>query len=140
MNIGLEVREECVEIFTELKLHHKYKFMIFKISDDDTSIFVEKVGPISSTFDQLVAELPSNECRYAIFDYAFEKNGRKRSRIVLITWAPDDAIVKYRTMYSASKDSFKQKMVGISTDIQATDLSELTEEIVLRKVLLTVRF
>jgi cofilin len=37
-------------------------------------------------------------------------------------------------VYAASKDALRKKLVGVSTEIQATDLSEVAHEVVLEKL------
>ena len=43
--------------------------------------------------------------------------------------APDSAKVKSKMVYAGSKDALTRVFVGVSVKINATDLSELTEEI-----------
>lgn len=50
--------------------------------------------------------------------------------IVILTYfsrAPETAKVKSKMVYAGSKDALTRALVGISTKITATDLSELTE-------------
>ena len=42
--------------------------------------------------------------------------------------------VKQKMVYAASKDALRKKLVGVSTEIQATDLSEVAHEVVLEKL------
>ena len=44
--------------------------------------------------------------------------------------SPDTAKVKSKMVYAGSKDAMSRAMVGISTKVTATDMSELTEEII----------
>lgn len=44
--------------------------------------------------------------------------------------APDTAKVKAKMIYAGSKDALTRSLVGVSTKISATDLSELTEDII----------
>ena len=44
--------------------------------------------------------------------------------------APDTAPVKTKMIYAGSKDALTRALVGISVKINATDMSELTEDIV----------
>ena len=62
------------------------KYIIFKLSDDNKEIVVEKTSE-SSNYDEFVAELPGESCRYAIYDFEYEKgNDGKRNKIVFIAW------------------------------------------------------
>ena len=44
--------------------------------------------------------------------------------------APDTAKIKAKMVYAGSKDALTRALVGVSTKISASDLSELTQEIV----------
>ena len=62
------------------------KYIIFKLSDDNKEIVVEKSSE-SANYDEFVAELPGESCRYAIYDFEYEKgNDGKRNKIVFIAW------------------------------------------------------
>ncbi len=48
--------------------------------------------------------------------------------------APDTAKIKQKMVYAASKDALRRKLDGIYTEIQCTDLAEVSHETVLDKV------
>lgn len=48
--------------------------------------------------------------------------------------APDSAKVKHKMLYASSKDALRKKLVGISTEIQGTELSEVDYDAVLERV------
>jgi PHP family Zn ribbon phosphoesterase len=48
--------------------------------------------------------------------------------------APDTAKVKQKMLYASSKDAIRKKLVGVGTEVQATDASEISFEAVLEKV------
>jgi hypothetical protein len=52
----------------------------------------------------------------------------------LVVRAPDSSKIKQKMLYASSKDALRKKLVGIATEIQATDLSELSHDAVLEKV------
>lgn len=52
----------------------------------------------------------------------------------LTTRAPDSARIKSKMLYASTKDALKKKLVGIGTEIQATDLSEIDYQTVFDKV------
>lgn len=45
--------------------------------------------------------------------------------------APDTAKIKAKMVYAGSKDALTRALVGVSTKISATDLSELTEDVII---------
>lgn len=48
--------------------------------------------------------------------------------------APDTSKVKQKMLYASSKDAIRKKLIGIGTEVQATDASEISFEAVLEKV------
>jgi tRNA U34 2-thiouridine synthase MnmA/TrmU len=54
--------------------------------------------------------------------------------------SPDSSKIKQKMLYAASKDALRKKLVGVATEIQATDLSEISHDIVLDKVSKSVSF
>ncbi|KAI0357505.1 recombinant Actophorin [Trametes cingulata] len=135
MASGVGVNPECLEAYQELKLGKKTKYIIFTLSKDNTEIIVEKKSPPTSTYDDFLADLPEGECRWAVYDFDFEKDdGGKRSKITFYSWSPDDSKVKQKMLFASSKDALRRSLVGIAAEIQGTDYSEVAHENVLDKV------
>lgn len=134
MSSGIDCTDDCVEAFNELKLKHTHKYVVFGMNADNTEIGVLKKSAKDATYDQFLEELPENECRYGVFDYEFTDDGRQQSKILFVVWAPDTAKIKAKMLYASSKANFKKKLVGIGSEIQATDLAEIDEESVREKV------
>merc|ERR1712146_670036 len=89
-----------------------------------------------SDYGQFVENLPKDDCRYAVYDFEYDQPdcGGKRSKILFVLWSPDTAKIKSKMLYTSSKDGLRKKLVGIGTEIQATDSSEIDFETVLDKV------
>jgi cofilin len=135
-----------------LKLRKKYKYIVYRLSDDLTNVVVDKKVESCQNYDDFVAELPENDCRYAVFDFEFEKNPGEglRNKICFFVWydvaaetfylllyifrAPDTSKIKQKMLYASSKDAIRKKLVGIGAEIQGTDMSEVAYEAVLEKV------
>jgi len=132
---GVGLAAECVPAFEELKLGKKSKYIIYKLSDDKKSIVVEKTSE-NVDYDTFLAELPENDCRYAIYDFEYELGAGegKRSKICFYTWSPDNAPVRAKMIYSSSKDALRRALAGIHAEVQGTDFSEVAHETVLEKV------
>lgn len=78
--------QDCLEQFQALKLGKKTKYIIYTLSPDNTEIVVSKTSE-SQSYDDFIAELPPAECRYAIYDFEYEKGGEgKRNKICFFTW------------------------------------------------------
>eukprot|EP01115_Flamella_aegyptia_P002279 TRINITY_DN136299_c0_g1_i1.p1 TRINITY_DN136299_c0_g1~~TRINITY_DN136299_c0_g1_i1.p1 ORF type:complete len:141 (+),score=65.52 TRINITY_DN136299_c0_g1_i1:84-506(+) len=133
MASGVGVDDEVVTKFQELKLGHQYRYLTFKLSSDNTKVVLDEVGQPSAKYDEFRAKLPATDCRYAIFDLEFDVEGAKRNKILFILWAPDSAKIKSKMLYTSSKADLKKKLVGIGSEIQATDSSEIDYETILDK-------
>lgn len=149
-----------MEAFQDLKLKKKYRFIIYKINDNNTEIVVEKTVE-DADYDTFVASLPADQCRYCVYDFQYDTAGEGiRNKILFYVWSvtwtaiitfatsrrlnqiyldtnirsPDTSKIKQKMLYAASKDALRKKLDGIYTEIQCTDLSEVSHETVLDKV------
>jgi cofilin len=133
MASGVAVDDECINKFQELKLGHSLRYILYKLNNDNTSIVIEKTAPASASYNEFVNELPKDDCRYAIYDFQFDLEGGRRNKILFILWAPDSAKIKSKMLYTSSKADLRKKLVGVATEIQATDASEIDFDYVLEK-------
>ncbi|KAM3730080.1 hypothetical protein ACB098_12G060400 [Castanea mollissima] len=126
---GMAVHDECKLKFVELKAKRNYRFIIFKIEDQE--VVVEKLGSPDETYEDFTESLPANECRYAVYDFDFitDENCQK-SKIFFIAWSPDTSKVRSKMVYASSKDRFKRELDGIQVELQATDPSEMSLDII----------
>lgn len=136
MASGIEVSDQVVSTFNDIKLSHKFRYMICKRNADNTSIEVESTADSSKTYQDFTSALPPNECRYGVFDLEYSKSDADgvRQKILFFVWAPDTAKIKDKMLTASSKDAIKKQLVGISTEIQATDASEFDYQLVIDKV------
>ncbi|KAI0081627.1 actin cross-linking [Panus rudis PR-1116 ss-1] len=131
---GVGVHSEVPIAFNELKLGKKLKYIIFGLSDDNTEVVVLKKSP-EPDYETFLSELPEQECRWAVYDFEFERPGEgKRSKLLFVSWSPDDAKIKQKMLFASSKDALRRSLVGLATEIQGTDYSEVAYENVLDKV------
>ena len=79
------VHDECKLMFAELKVKRNYRFIIFKIEDQE--VVVEKLGSLDETYEDFIESLLANECRYVVYDFDFiiDENCQK-SKIFFIAW------------------------------------------------------
>ena len=64
----------------------QYKYIIFNLSKDNTEIVVEKTST-EKDYDAFVEELSEDQCRWAVYDFEFEKEGGgKRNKIIFFSW------------------------------------------------------
>ncbi|GER46407.1 actin-depolymerizing factor [Striga asiatica] len=128
---GIAVDDECKLKFLELKAKRNYRYIVFKIDDKGKQVMVEKAGGSGETYQDFSDSLPGDDCRYAVFDYDFttEENCHK-SKIYFIAWSPEIARVRTKMLYASSKDRFKRELDGIQVELQATDPSEMSLDII----------
>ncbi|PHU29048.1 Actin-depolymerizing factor 7 [Capsicum chinense] len=114
--------EEFLEQFSEMNF---LRYIVFKI--DGQQFVVEKVGGNQETHEHLANSLPSNEHRYAVFDYDFTTNKNvQKSKIFFIAWSPETTRIRSKILYAISKDKFRRKFDGDQVELQATDQSEMS--------------
>ncbi|KAH6959033.1 hypothetical protein DER45DRAFT_564963 [Fusarium avenaceum] len=76
MASSIKVSPNVSEEYQKLK-HHSLKFIIFNLSKDLSEIVVEESGT-TTDWDDFHAKLPETECRWAVYDFAYEReNGAK---------------------------------------------------------------
>ncbi|KAJ8464567.1 hypothetical protein OPV22_027119 [Ensete ventricosum] len=127
----MAVHDECKLKFLDLKAKRNYRFIVFKIDEKIQQVTVEKLGQPDETYDDFTASLPADECRYAVFDFDFVTDELcQKSKIFFISWAPDNSRVRSKMLYASSKDRFKRELDGIQVELQATDPSEMSIDIV----------
>lgn len=126
---GISLDGDAVNMFYLIRSKSKYRWVIWKINDGSTEVVIDKLGDPSSTYTDFLRELPEEDCRYAVYDYAFiGPDGQKHSKIVFINWAPDVAKVKSKMMYASTKDFFKSNLEGLSLEFQGSDFEEISED------------
>ncbi|KAL5994339.1 hypothetical protein ACLOJK_024388 [Asimina triloba] len=128
---GMAVSDECKLKFLELKAKRNYRFIVFKIDEKIQEVKVEKLGQPNESYDDFTICLPANECRYAVYDFDFTTNENcQKSKIFFIAWSPDTSKVRSKMLYASSKDRFKRELDGIQVELQATDPSEMSIDII----------
>lgn len=74
----------CVTTYQQLKLGKKFKYILFTLNDALSEIVVDKTSDASS-YEVFVADMPKDQCRWAVYDFEFEKEG-KRNKLCFILW------------------------------------------------------
>eukprot|EP00922_Rhytidocystis_sp_ex-Travisia-forbesii_P009396 GHVS01013687.1.p1 GENE.GHVS01013687.1~~GHVS01013687.1.p1 ORF type:complete len:123 (+),score=23.38 GHVS01013687.1:239-607(+) len=117
MASGMGLDDAVVEEFTKMKLKKKSKIMTFKI--ELTKIKIDETCT-TGDIETLKSVLPGKECRYAVYD-----NDRK---IHFIMWTPEEAHVRDKMTYSASKEAIHKHLDGVTpVAFEAHDKSDFDE-------------
>ncbi|KAK7744693.1 cofilin [Diatrype stigma] len=146
---------ECITAYNDLKLAKKYKYVIFKLSDDNREIAVEHASDSKDWEDfreKLVNATTKSKTgavgkgpRYAVYDfeYSLASGDGLRNKITFIAWSPDDAGVMVcipshallaKMVYASSKEALKRALNGIATELQANDQDDIEYDTVLKVV------
>lgn len=125
--LDMTVNADCKLSFMEFKENMKYKFIIFKIDEHRKQVIVEKLGDISLGHEDLISFFPTDECRYAVYNFEqLTKGNVPKSRIFFIGWLPDTARVRSKMVYANFKDMFKRELGGSQVELRATVLSDMS--------------
>jgi len=130
MSSGVSVQPCCVQAFNDIKLGHKYRYIIYALTTDLKEITVLKTAPPKATYDDFVEELKEAEsacqCRYAVFDAEYTlPNSHKRTKLLFYLWSPEASTIKQRMVYTSSKDYLRRALVGVGKEVQANDHDDL---------------
>jgi cofilin len=116
-----------------MKLRNKYGYLMFKL-ENNNSVVLDKSAPADASYDQFLADLPSNEARYAITHVHYQlEDGSQRSKMIFFLWVPEYSNVKTKMLYASAKNLLKQSLNGITFVVEGQQLSDLQyEDIVAR--------
>lgn len=144
---GATVNEQCVTAYNDLKLNKKYKYVIYKLSDDNKEIVVDATsedGPSYDDFREKLIEAKTKSKtgavgkgpRYAVYDFEYQlKSGEgTRNKITFIAWSPDDAGIMAKMVYASSKEALKRALPGIAAELQANDIDDIEYEAIIKTV------
>ncbi|KAF0974834.1 hypothetical protein FDP41_006308 [Naegleria fowleri] len=133
---GVAISDDVVQSFNNMKLKKEdapSQAIKFKMSNDLKSVEVLEKVPKGTSYEEIVASLPEDDCLYAVVDFHYDNEDGHREKMIFINWAPVKAPIKKKMVYAATKGSVKDKLVGISLEIQATDKSEVDAKTVIDK-------
>lgn len=131
---GATVNAECVTAYNDLKLNKKYKYVIYKLSDDNKEIVVDSTSEDGPEYEDFREKLINAQTktktgavgkgpRYAVYDVQFDLASGEgtRNKITFIAWSPDDAGIMAKMVYASSKEALKRALPGIAVELQAND-------------------
>ncbi|KAJ4307034.1 cofilin [Collariella sp. IMI 366227] len=144
---GATVHGDCIAAYNDLKLNKKYKYIIFKLSDDNKEIVVESTSEDGADYEDFRNKLIEAKSksksgavgkgpRYAVYDvqYDLASGEGTRNKITFIAWSPDDAGVMAKMIYASSKEALKRALNGIAVELQANDADDIEYESLVKTV------
>ncbi|XP_040266234.1 cofilin-1 [Bufo bufo] len=153
MASGVTVSDNVIQIFLDMKVRksctpeeakRRRKAVIFCLSPDKKRIIPEEgaeflVGEcgekIPDPYKHFVDMLPSDDCRYALYDCTYETKESKKEDLVFLFWAPESAPLKSKMIYASSKDAIKKKLTGIKHEVQANNKADIKDRCALAEKL-----
>ncbi|KAL9685342.1 hypothetical protein QQ045_022790 [Rhodiola kirilowii] len=140
---GMAVNDECKLKFLELKAKRTHRFIVFKIDEKVQQTLTktccceveEQDDPATTvltrhtTISQLACPTTSVVILSIILISSPVRTAR-RARSSSVSWSPDTSRVRSKMLYASSKDRFKRELDGIQFELQATDPTELSLDLV----------
>jgi hypothetical protein len=97
---GIDVSDELLSLYEEVKLRHKHKYFVFSLKQTGGSAtkttwdweINTKADHVSDdknleAYQEMVKSLPTDEARFIIFDFSETKtDGRQIKKLLLIKW------------------------------------------------------
>ncbi|KAK9804944.1 hypothetical protein WJX73_001605 [Symbiochloris irregularis] len=128
---GIIVEDDAINMYYFLKAKSTYRWAMWRIDDSGKKVILCNVGDANSSYQELLDALPETDCRFAVYDYQFTNSDNcVFNKLVFISWAPDTARIKLKMMYASTKDFFKGYLDGLSVELQASELDDITEDTV----------
>ncbi|XP_064780544.1 cofilin-2-like [Oncorhynchus masou masou] len=139
MASGIAVHDDVVLTFDKIRVRlqgadkqEQLKLVLFKISDDGKCIIVDedkclKVKDLNGeedVFRKIVNMMPTDDCRYALYDCSWESKDSPKEDLVFIMWAPEHSTIKKKMKYASSKQYIKAKFQGLKFEWQVNDMSD----------------
>ncbi|KAM3465465.1 hypothetical protein NHJ13051_000642 [Beauveria bassiana] len=143
---GAVVSQECITAYNDLKLAKKYKYIVYKLSDDNKQIVVEEASDDKDwdNFRKKLIDATSKSKtgavgkgpRYAVYDFEYNlaTGDGVRNKIVFIAWSPDDAGVQPKMIYASSKEALKRSLNGLASELQANDSDDIEYDTIIKTV------
>jgi cofilin len=118
------VDPRCKEVFTQLKIRRKHRYIVYKIDPETEAVVVETIGARDADLDALLRALPDADSRYCIFDHAYKTyDGRPANKLFFLSWFPSNATPYSKMAYTHAKEHVREVFTGVF-DIMARTTDE----------------
>ncbi|XP_077421098.1 cofilin-2-like isoform X2 [Vanacampus margaritifer] len=118
MSSGVQVNDEVADLYKRMKFSKDVKVAFFCISMDKKEIIVDKDKtimkcdvPQECVFDKFNSLLPSDDCRYIVYDVKYEtKDSGEKESLLFISWNPDSCSILRKMLHASSKAYIKKEL------------------------------
>lgn len=122
-------------MYNEMKIRHKYKWILFKISTDERFIEIDHLETdMTKKYEEFHEQLISLPARYAVVEVDFEHAGLQKTKLCLISWCPENCRTKEKMIFASSKEELKLSLGKGFKEIQACDPDEVEFSEVVDKI------
>lgn len=113
------------------KSSNTLKFIVCKI--EDGKVVLEHKSE-DEDYQKFIELLPENDGRFCVYKCKFTlDDDRVNEKLVFISWVPDTCKARIKMTYAGTKLAVKTEFQGLACDINATDMSEIAYEEILRQ-------
>ncbi|MGJ6964878.1 hypothetical protein ACSDR0_23490 [Streptosporangium sp. G11] len=135
MSENLVLGPKVMTAYSNMVEHGKFKYLIYKIDEAESKIAPEKDGHSSATYDDFLAALPANECRWGLCVMDLGSYGSLCSfEPVFFIWLPDAAPASQKALYEQSRDILTQGFNHVLVFHTVANLADMSHEAVLNRM------
>eukprot|EP00917_Polyrhabdina_sp_WS-2016_P025536 GHVP01054975.1.p2 GENE.GHVP01054975.1~~GHVP01054975.1.p2 ORF type:complete len:132 (-),score=22.49 GHVP01054975.1:643-1038(-) len=120
---GIQVSEECKKMYNDFKLKKSSAESLF-LAVKENQIVVDKEIPKGASIEDIVKEVPTDDCRYLILDLPIAG----KQKLICCLWSPEVASVRSKMIYASSLAAVSASLQGLSKTFQEEDITQLTIE------------
>jgi cofilin len=131
---GVRVNRDALNQYEEFKHLIKHRYLLFSFNETFSEIIITRAGDRSESYESLVESLPLNSCGYIVYDLEYEENGIRKSKFILLLWAPDAATLKSKMLYAGSCATLQKSLGNIDMRVQGCERKELDFDELLTRV------
>ncbi|XP_073689918.1 non-muscle cofilin 1-like [Garra rufa] len=135
MASGVAISDEVVDHYNSIRVRQagteagqRLKLVVMCLSKDQKSIVVDeanclKVKDVGNTdvLKKVLSKIPTDECRYGLYDCWYANKESVKEDLVFILSAPESASLKSKMVYASSKAALKAKMPGLKFEWQINE-------------------
>ncbi|EFC49627.1 cofilin [Naegleria gruberi] len=148
MMLNTQVSDEIIQSYEEMRLgkgkFKESKFIVLHM--EEGSIQIDQNLTRLQNLDELVDKLPAKNSRFICYHLSFEMPSQtsglregKRTKMVFITWCPNEVNVKEKFKVAATCKTVKAKLNGMSMSYYAGCKGELDEKQLIEKCITFIK-